>query len=140
MAIPCNVSHKDQLEFLVAETHNAYGQIDILVCNAAVNPHFGSALEIPDSAFDKVMDVNIKSNHWLVQMVAPGMTERKDGAIIIVSSIGGLRGSETLGAYCISKAADMQMVRNLSMELGPHNIRVNCIAPGWIETEMTKDL
>ena len=137
-AIPCNISHKDQLEFLVAETRKAYGQIDILVCNAAVNPHFGSALEIPDSAFEKVMDVNIKSNHWLVQMVAPEMIERKDGAIIIVSSIGGLRGSETLGAYCISKAADMQMVRNLSMELGPHNIRVNCIAPGLVKTDFAR--
>ena len=137
-AIPCNISHKDQLEFLVAETRKAYGQIDILVCNAAVNPHFGSALDIPDSAFKKVMDVNIKSNHWLVQMVAPEMIERKDGAIIIVSSIGGLRGSETLGAYCISKAADMQMVRNLSMELGPHNIRVNCIAPGLVKTDFAR--
>jgi len=137
-AIPCNISHKDQLELLVVETHKAYGQIDILVCNAAVNPHFGSALEIPDSAFEKVMDVNIKSNHWLIQMVAPEMMERKDGAIIIVSSIGGLRGSETLGAYCISKAADMQMVRNLSMELGPHNIRVNCIAPGLVKTDFAR--
>ena len=137
-AIPCNISHKDQLEFLVAETRKAYGQIDILVCNAAVNPHFGSALEIPDSAFEKVMDVNIKSNHWLIQMVAPEMMERNDGAIIIVSSIGGLRGSETLGAYCISKAADMQMVRNLSMELGPHNIRVNCIAPGLVKTDFAR--
>ena len=137
-AIPCNISHKDQLQSLVTETRKAYGQIDILVCNAAVNPHFGSALEIPDSAFEKVMDVNIKSNHWLVQMVAPEMIERKDGAIIIVSSIGGLRGSETLGAYCISKAADMQMVRNLSMELGPHNIRVNCIAPGLVKTDFAR--
>ncbi len=137
-AIPCNISHKDQLQFLVAETRKAYGQIDILVCNAAVNPHFGSALEIPDSAFEKVMDVNIKSNHWLVQMVAPEMMERRDGAIIIVSSIGGLRGSETLGAYCISKAADMQMVRNLSMELGPHNVRVNCIAPGLVKTDFAR--
>ena len=137
-AIPCNISHKDQLELLVTETRKAYGQIDILVCNAAVNPHFGSALEIPDSAFEKVMDVNIKSNHWLVQMVAPEMMERNDGAIIIVSSIGGLRGSETLGAYCISKAADMQMVRNLAMELGPHNIRVNCIAPGLVKTDFAR--
>ena len=123
---------------LVAKTRKAFGQIDILVCNAAVNPHFGSALEIPDSAFEKVMDVNIKSNHWLIQMVAPEMMERNDGAIIIVSSIGGLRGSETLGAYCISKAADMQMVRNLAMELGPHNIRVNCIAPGLVKTDFAR--
>ena len=137
-AIPCNISHKDQLEMLVTNTRKAYGQIDILVCNAAVNPHFGSVLEISDSAFEKVMDVNIKSNHWLVQMVAPEMVDRNDGTIIIVSSIGGLRGSETLGAYCISKAADMQMVRNLSMELGPHNIRVNCIAPGLVKTDFAR--
>ena len=140
VAIPCNISHKEQLEALIAETHKAYGQIDILVCNAAVNPHFGSALEIPDSAFEKVMDVNIKSNHWLVQMVAPEMMARKDGAIIVVSSIGGLRGSNSLGAYCISKAADMQMVRNLAMELGPHNIRVNCIAPGLVKTDFARAL
>ncbi len=137
-AIPCNISHKDQLQTLVAETRKIYGQIDVLVCNAAVNPHFGPSLEIPDDAFEKVMDVNIKSNHWLAQLVAPEMIDRRDGAIIIVSSIGGFRGSQTLGAYCISKAADMQMVRNLAMELGPHNIRVNCIAPGLVKTDFAR--
>ena len=121
-------------------THKVYGQIDILVCNAAVNPHFGSTLDIPDSAFEKVMNVNIKANHWLIQMVAPDMIEKRDGAIIIVSSIGGTRGSETLGAYCISKAADMQMARNFAMELGPYNIRVNCIAPGLVKTDFARAL
>jgi len=140
IAIPCNISHKEQLKTLIAETHNTYGHIDILVCNAAVNPHFGSALEIPDSAFEKVMDVNIKANHWLVQLVAPEMMQKNDGAIIIVSSIGGLRGSNTLGAYSISKAADMQMARNLAMELGPYNIRVNCIAPGLVKTDFARAL
>jgi NAD(P)-dependent dehydrogenase (short-subunit alcohol dehydrogenase family) len=140
VALPCNISHKDQLEKLVAETLEAWGRIDVLVCNAAVNPHYGPSLSIPDDAFEKVLDVNIKSNHWLVQMVAPEMIERKDGAIIIVSSIGGFRGSNTLGAYCISKAADMQMVRNLAGELGPGNVRVNCIAPGLVKTDFARTL
>ncbi|MBT3700435.1 MAG: SDR family NAD(P)-dependent oxidoreductase, partial [Alphaproteobacteria bacterium] len=96
VAIPCNISHKEQMQALVAETRKVYGKIDILVCNAAANPHYGPTLTIPDSAFEKVMDVNIKSNHWLVQMVAPEMVTRKDGSIIIVSSIGGYRGSATL--------------------------------------------
>ena len=140
VAIPCNISHKDQMEALVAETLKLCDKIDILVCNAAANPHYGPSMTIPDEAFEKVLDVNIKSNHWLVQKVAPDMVERKDGAIIIVSSIGGYRGSATLGAYCISKAADMQMVRNLAAELGPDNIRANCIAPGLVKTDFARTL
>jgi NAD(P)-dependent dehydrogenase (short-subunit alcohol dehydrogenase family) len=140
LALACNVSHKDQIESLLAGTRAHWGQIDVLVCNAAVNPHYGSALEIPDSAFEKVMAVNIESNHWLCQRVIPEMRERRDGAIILVSSIGGLRGSPVLGAYSISKAADMQMARNLAIECGPFNIRVNCIAPGLVRTDFARAL
>jgi NAD(P)-dependent dehydrogenase (short-subunit alcohol dehydrogenase family) len=140
VAIPCNISHKAEMENLVAQTRKTCGKIDILVCNAAANPHYGPSMSIPDDAFEKVLDVNIKSNHWLVQMVAPEMVDRKEGSIIIVSSIGGYRGSSTLGAYCISKAADMQMVRNLATELGPDNIRANCIAPGLVKTDFAKAL
>src|SRR6202789_4031403 len=86
------------------------------------------------------MGANIKSNHWLSQQVLPEMVERKDGSIIIVSSIGGLRGSPVIGAYCISKAADMQLARNIAVEYGPHNIRANCIAPGLIKTDFAKAL
>lgn len=140
VAISCNITHKEQLQELVDRTVEALGPIDILVGNAAVNPYFGTSQDIPDGAFQKVMDCNIRSNHWLVQMVAPGMADRKDGAIIIVSSIGGLKGSANLGAYAISKAADMQMARNLACEWGPHNIRVNCIAPGLIRTDFARAL
>lgn len=140
VAIPCNISKLDEIENLVTEARNAFGQIDCLVCNAAVNPFFGSTEEIPDSAFQKVMDVNIKSNHWLSQRVAPEMKERKDGSIIIVSSIGGLKGSAQLGAYAISKAADMQLARNLAVELGPFNVRVNSIAPGLVKTDFARAL
>jgi len=140
VAIPCNISEREALENLVEKTRSAFGSIDILVCNAAVNPHFGSSLEIPDTAFDKIMHCNIRANHWLCQMVVPEMAERKDGSIIIISSVTGLVGAEGLGAYAISKAADMQLARNLAVEWGPSNVRVNCIAPGLIRTDFARAL
>lgn len=140
IGIPCNISDKDQLQRLVDTTLEKWGRIDTLVCNAAVNPYFGPSKDIPDDAFDKIMDVNIRSNHWLCQMVVPQMIDREDGSIIIVSSIGGLRGSPILGAYAISKAADLQLARNLAVEYGPQNIRANCIAPGLIKTDFARAL
>ena len=140
IAIPCNIGYKDQLQVLVDKTHDAYGQIDILVCNAAINPYAGPMADCPDEAFDKIMGSNIRSNHWLCSMVLPEMKERQDGSVIIVSSIGGLRGSEILGAYSISKAADMQMARNIAVEYGPYNVRANAIAPGLIRTDFAKYL
>ncbi|MFP6806915.1 MAG: glucose 1-dehydrogenase [Pseudomonadales bacterium] len=139
-SIPCHIGHKEQLQFLVDETRSRLGSVDILVCNAAVNPFYGSMLDIPDSAFEKILDSNVKSNHWLCQMVLPGMVEQKDGVILIISSVGGLHGSEVLGTYAISKAADMQLARNIASEYGVHNIRANAIAPGLIRTDFAKAL
>lgn len=140
VTIPCNISYKEQLQQLVDNTRQRFGKIDILVCNAAVNPYFGPSATIPDEAFDKVMNSNVKSNHWLCQMVAPEMVERRDGVIIVVSSVGGLHGSPMLGTYAISKAADMQLVRNLAVEYGQHNLRANAIAPGLIRTDFARAL
>lgn len=140
MAHPCHVGHKDQLERLVSATRERWGKIDNLVVNAAVNPYYGSSLGIPDSAFDKVMEVNIRSVHWLCQMVIPEMQERGDGSIVIVSSVGGFRGNAVLGAYAISKAADMQLARNLAAEFGPDNIRVNAVCPGLVKTDFARAL
>lgn len=140
MAVPCNISSKEDLQRLVDTTNDKWGKIDSLVCNAAVNPFYGSSKDIPDDAFDKIMSSNVKSNHWLCNMVLPQMIERKEGSITIVSSIGGLKGSPVLGAYCISKAADFQIARNLAVEFGPHNVRVNAIAPGLIKTDFAKAL
>ena len=139
-AIPCNVSHREELQRLVAGTNAKWGKIDILVCNAAVNPYFGPGKDIPDDAFDRVLETNVKCNFWLCNMVIPQMIERKDGVIIIISSIAGIRGSELLGAYGISKAADLQLARNLAVEYGPYNIRANCIAPGLIKTYFARAL
>ena len=140
IAIAANIGDKAQLENLVGETRRHYGRIDVLVCNAASNPYYGPMAGMSDDAFNKILQNNIVSNHWLANLVLPEMAQRKDGAIIIVSSIGGLKGTSVLGAYAISKAADMQLARNLAMEWGPHNIRVNCIAPGLVKTDFARAL
>lgn len=140
IAVPANIGDKAQLEKLVNETRRQCGRIDILVCNAASNPYYGPMSKMPDDAFNKILQNNIVSNHWLANLVLPEMAQRKDGAVIIVSSIGGLKGTAALGAYAISKAADMQLARNLAMEWSPHNVRVNCIAPGLVKTDFARAL
>jgi NAD(P)-dependent dehydrogenase (short-subunit alcohol dehydrogenase family) len=140
VAVPANIADQAQLEQLVAATRSQWGRIDVLVCNAASNPYYGPMSALPDEAFNKVLQNNIVSNLWLANLVLPEMAQRCDGAVIIVSSIGGLKGSATLGAYCVSKAADMQLARNLAVEWGPHNVRVNCIAPGLVKTDSAKAL
>jgi NAD(P)-dependent dehydrogenase (short-subunit alcohol dehydrogenase family) len=140
VAIAASISNKENLQHLVDETNRILGKIDVLVCNAASNPYYGSLGGISDDQFRKILDNNIVANNWLTNMVVPQMIARKDGSIIIVSSIGGLKGSTVLGAYGISKAADMQLARNLACEYGKHNVRVNCIAPGLIKTDFAKAL
>jgi NAD(P)-dependent dehydrogenase (short-subunit alcohol dehydrogenase family) len=140
IAVEANISSKEALANLVERSRAAFGKIDILVCNAATNVHFGSLLTIKDEQFRKILDNNILSNHWLIQLVAPEMITRREGAIVIVSSTGGLRGSPLIGAYGVSKAADFQLARNLAVELGPHNVRINCVAPGVIKTDFARAL
>lgn len=140
IVVPASISSKEQLRGLVDETRRQLGRIDILVCNAASNPYYGPMGGISDDQFRKILENNVIANHWLVQMVAPEMIERKSGSIIIVSSIGGLKGSPVIGAYNISKAADFQLARNLAQEFGPHQVRVNCIAPGLIRTDFARAL
>ncbi len=140
IAVPASIASREDLQRLVDETNAAFGQIDIVVCNAATNPYAGPMAGISDDQFEKILQNNVISNHWLIQMVAPQMLARKEGSIIIVSSIGGLRGNALIGAYNISKAADMQLARNLAVEWGPMNVRVNCIAPGLVQTDFAKYL
>lgn len=135
-----NIGRRTDLETLLEAALARWGRIDTLVCNAAVSPFFGPSAEMPDEAFAKVMDVNVRSNVWLTNAVAPVMARQGGGSIIIISSIGGLRGSTHLGAYAISKAADMQLARNLAVEWGPRNVRANCIAPGLIRTDFARAL
>ena len=139
-AIPASISETEQLEHLVKKTKEKLGQIDVLVCNAATNPFMGSMLDMPNDKFDKVMNNNIKSNQILCNLVLPEMIEREDGTIIIISSIAAIKGSPMLGAYNISKAADVMIVKNIATEFGHKNIRANSIAPGLIRTDFAKAL
>jgi NAD(P)-dependent dehydrogenase (short-subunit alcohol dehydrogenase family) len=140
IVLPANIGHKEQLQTLVDGTIAKWGGIDILVCNAAVNPYFGPSLNCPDEAFDRIMGSNVRSNFWLCNMVLPQMAGRGGGAVVVISSIAGIRGTPTIGAYGISKAADAALVRNLAVEWGRQNIRANCIAPGLVKTDFARAL
>ena len=140
LALPCNVGRKEEVTSLVGRVLDRWGGIDVLVCNAATNPHFGPLLEASDDVFDKIMLTNVKSVMWLANMVLPQMAQRGGGAMIIISSIGALRGSTHLGLYGTSKAAEAALCRALACEWGPRNIRVNCIAPGLIRTDFARAL
>ena len=138
--IPCHVGRKDEISNLVKETINKYNRIDILVSNAGTNPAYGPLETLNDNAFDKVLDVNLKSSIWLVNEASPYLKKNKSSSIIIMSSISALIGTKDIGAYGISKAAEVSLVKNLAVELGPHGIRVNAIAPGLIKTEFSRAL
>lgn len=140
MALPCNVSDRDSLRTLVGEVVDAWGRIDILVCNAAINPYFGTLQDIDEGAFDKIMETNVKNQLWLCNMVIPAMAERREGSVIIVSSVGAMKGTKNLGAYSISKGADITIARNLAVEWGESQVTVNCIAPALIRTDMARAL
>ncbi len=140
LAQPCNVGRKDEVSALVAATIKAWGKVDIMVCNAAINPYYGPLGGLSDDIFDKVMSSNVKSNLWLANLVIPGMAERGGGSVIMVGSIAGLKANTIIGAYGISKAADHMLVKNLAAEWGPKNVRVNAIAPGLVKTDFAKAL
>ena len=138
--IACNVGHKEELQALVDRTAALWGGIDVLVVNAAVNPYYGPAAGCSDEAFDRVMGSNVRSAFWLCNMALPGMAARGGGSVVVVSSIAGLRGTPSLGVYGLSKAADMQLVRNIAVEWGAKGVRANCIAPGLVRTDFARAL
>jgi NAD(P)-dependent dehydrogenase (short-subunit alcohol dehydrogenase family) len=140
VVIPCHIGRKEALQALVDQTVAQCGGIDILVENAGVNPYLGPAAGMSDEAYERVMGSNVRSNWWLANMAIPHIVQRGGGSVIIISSIGGLRGSAELGTYAISKAADMQLARNIAVEWGPKNIRANAIAPGLVRTDFARAL
>lgn len=140
IAIPCHVGKKDELQNLVDKTNEAWGSIDVLICNAATNPVYGPTSEMTDEAWDKIMDTNVKGTFWLTGMVLPQMAEKGEGAIVLLSSIAGIRGNTTIGTYGVSKAAEAALARNLAVEWGPKGIRINSIAPGLIKTDFARAL
>ena len=136
----CNISNKNDCEALIDFCVDKYGTIDVLICNAASNPYYGDLAKIPDELFDKIMNNNVKSNLWLCKKSIPFLKKNLNGSIIIISSIAGLQGVKNLGAYSISKTADIGLIRSLAVELGQYNITVNGLCPGIIKTDFAKEL
>ncbi len=136
----CNISKKNQCEDLIDFCVEKLGKIDVLVCNAASNPYYGDLAKIPDELFDKIMNNNVKSNLWLCKKAIPFLKQRDSSSIIIVSSIAGLQGVKNLGAYSISKTADIGLIRSLAVELGKFNININGLCPGIIKTDFAREL
>jgi len=135
-----NAGRKEDLVNLVNCCHEKIGEIDVLVGNAGVNPHFGPMSDISDAAFDKTIGTNVRSNHWLAQMVAPDMVKRGGGSIMITASVGAFIPSGELGTYNISKLAVIGLIRNLATEYGPMGVRANAICPAIIKTDFAKAL
>ena len=138
--IAANISKDDALEALVDGAEAAFGPVDVLVCNAAANPYYGAFLDTPDEAFDKTIRTNVRANMRLARRVVPRMQARRDGAIVVISSIAAFKGSDNLGMYAMTKAADAQLVRNLAVAYGPCNIRANGIAPALVRTDFARAL
>ncbi|MEA1674856.1 SDR family oxidoreductase [Nitrospirillum sp. BR 11163] len=137
LAIPCDVSDDDALDDLAATVEARLGGVDILVCNAGLNLHNGPSAATPDDAYDRVMAINLRSVFRLCNRIVPAMVARGDGAVILMSSLSGLRGNRGLGVYSMTKAALAQMARNMAVEYGPGNVRVNALSPGLIDTDLS---
>lgn len=140
LPIPCDVADTAQVMALVDKVLAEWERIDILVCNAAVSPHHGPLAEITEEQIDRLLATNVKNQLLLCNKVIPGMAARGDGAVIIVSSIAGLKGTRRIGGYAMTKAADIQMVRSLALEWAAKGVRVNGIAPGLIRTDFARAL
>lgn len=140
LGIACDVQHRPALQELVRATLAARERIDVLVCNAGVAPHMGPISSASDEQWEQTLTVNLRSVLWLTSLVIPAMAARRDGAIILTASLSSLRGNKGIGLYGLSKAGIAQLARNLAVEWGPSNIRVNAISPGLIATQFARPL
>ena len=136
----CHAAKAADRKALLKKVNAEHGRVDILVCNAGVNPYFGKTLDIPESAYDKIFDINVKSTFMLIKEAVPLIKKSESGSIIIVSSIAGLEPFDLLGVYSVSKTALLGLTKALSPELAAMNIRINCIAPGLVDTKFSKAL
>ncbi len=138
LAVACHIGDEGQLQNLIDRTIARWGRIDGLVCNAASNPVYGPSKVVDYAAFELIMRNNVYSAMRLTVMAAKHMAA--GSSVVIISSIAGLMGSRMLGAYGISKAAEMQLIRNLALDYGKQGIRVNGVAPGLIQTDFSSAL
>jgi NAD(P)-dependent dehydrogenase (short-subunit alcohol dehydrogenase family) len=140
LVVPCHIGNAEDLQNLVDTTIREWGRIDVLVPNAAINPVYGPMQDLDDAVFDKMLITNVRTINTMCKMVLPGMAANGGGSVVIISSVAAIKGSVTLGAYGVTKAADAAVARALALEWGPKNIRVNAIGPGLIKTDFARAL
>lgn len=137
IGVTCHVAVAKDRQRLYDTAINTFGGIDVLVSNAAVNPAVGSVLDASEEVWDKIFDVNVKSSYLLAKEVKPYIMKRGGGSIVFISSIGGYQPFDLLGAYSVSKTALFGLTKAAALDCAKDNIRVNCVAPGVIETKFS---
>jgi dehydrogenase/reductase SDR family member 4 len=140
IALTCNTGAKAELAELLRVTLEHYDRVDAVVANVAVNPYYGPLAGVSDEQWDKIMSVNLKSTLWLANMALPEIARQGGGSFTLISSIGALHGNTAIPAYNVSKLAEIGLMRNLAVEWGGQNIRVNAILPGLVRTDFAKAL
>ena len=139
-AVAAHTGSDEAVNALVGRATEAFGGVDIVVNNAATNPHFGPVMTAEESHWDKIFDVNVKGYFRVAKACSASMQARGGGKIINIASVAGLHPQPGMGVYCVSKAAVIMLTQVLAAELAPHNIQVNAIAPGFIKTKFSQAL
>ncbi|SFT88445.1 SDR family NAD(P)-dependent oxidoreductase [Pseudomonas marincola] len=139
-AVVADLSQQVQVDSLASAVLERFGRVDALVCNAGVAPHMGALASASAADWELTMTVNLRSALWLTSAMLPNMAAQGGGSVVLMASIAGVRGNKGLGLYGLSKAALAQLARNLAVEWGPRNVRVNAISPGVIATEFARPL
>jgi 3-oxoacyl-[acyl-carrier protein] reductase len=138
VAIQADVSRLAEADRLVNETLEHFGRIDFLICNAGIWE--GAPVDsISEELWDKTFEINLKGTWSVCRAAAPVMKQQKFGRIVIVSSTAGQRGEANYSNYAASKGGQISFMKSLAAELGPFGINVNCVAPGWVDTDMTSE-
>lgn len=138
--VAADLSRHSEVTALADAMQARFGQVNVLVCNAGVAPHMGPLATASDAQWQLTLNVNLRSAVWLTNALIPGMAVAGEGSVVLIASIAGVRGNKGLGLYGLSKAALAQLARNLAVEWGPANVRVNAISPGVIETHFAQPL
>jgi NAD(P)-dependent dehydrogenase (short-subunit alcohol dehydrogenase family) len=138
--VSADLSQQADVDALAAAVIDLFGGLDALVCNAGIAPHMGPLASASAADWEATLTVNLRSAVWLTSALLPAMAARGGGSVVLMASIAGVRGNKALGLYGLSKAALAQLARNLAVEWGPANVRVNAISPGVIHTEFARPL
>lgn len=139
VAIPAHIGKAEDIRNLVSGTIKAFGRLDVVVCNAAVNPVFSSLQDLEEDTWNKIMETNLTGVWRMAKAALPHIAEQGGGVMVLLSSTASLVGTHTEGPYAVSKAAENHLAKQLAVEWGPKNIRVNVIAPGVTRTDMIRN-